>query len=678
MQDIPEALNRAIQHYEAGRLHRAADIYRQVLAIDPSNADANHLLGVFFLQCGKTDEAVRFIKSALATNPNLAMAHHNLGIVHYLQGRMRAAVACFRRSLLIQPQSVEAYNYLGLIHASRGLPEKSIACYIKALSLRPDDTQACMGFSSLVKGRTFRPDHVNLPRLRDILITCLDQDNIEYGDLATASLSILLTDDVIHAIDSYLKNRTAAENDRAIFDDEYLSGLLHDHLFLLLLRKTIIADKLIEKFLTKVRKSLLMLVTSGDYDTRLLVKIEHFLYSLAHQCFLNEYVYFQSRQEQASVGRLVAIAEDAVNLANGEAGFCMALLGCYTPLSSLKFINPDTGNCINKSEFQDLITLQVRNPALEKAIIPTIPRFAEISDDISRNVREQYEENPYPRWIGLYRNNPAFINHFIQRDIHPNSLRDTPVLREPAVLIAGSGTGRHAIGKAMQYAGASVLAVDLSLASLAYARRKAYEYGVRNIEFLQADILDLYRFDRKFDVIECSGVLHHTADPVKAWKILVGLLKPEGYMKIGLYSEYARHAVFAAHEFIREHGYKATIEDIRKCRKKIFELPEGSDVREISTSLDFYTTSAVRDLLFHVQEHCFTIPKIAAILDYLNLRLLGFHIGNDVKRDYLEKFPDDSDAVTLCNWDVYEQENPDTFAGMYLFWVEKAGRQSSR
>ena len=79
----------------------------------------------------------------------------------------------------------------------------------------------------------------------------------------------------------------------------------------------------------------------------------------------------------------------------------------------------------------------------------------------------------------------------------------------------------------------------------------------------------------------------------------------------------------------------------------------------------------MRDLIFHIQEHRFKLPEISKILNELGLNLLGFTIGNDVKQNYLSTYADDIYATSLDNWNSYEIENPDTFCGMYQFFVQK-------
>jgi hypothetical protein len=80
--------------------------------------------------------------------------------------------------------------------------------------------------------------------------------------------------------------------------------------------------------------------------------------------------------------------------------------------------------------------------------------------------------------------------------------------------------------------------------------------------------------------------------------------------------------------------------------------------------------SGCRDLIFHVQEHRFTLPQIGAILADLELQFLGFEFSDlSVLADYRSSFPDDSTLTRLDHWHRFELDHPDTFARMYQFWV---------
>ena len=98
---------------------------------------------------------------------------------------------------------------------------------------------------------------------------------------------------------------------------------------------------------------------------------------------------------------------------------------------------------------------------------------------------------------------------------------------------------------------------------------------------------------------------------------------------------------------------------------------KNTDFAAVFRSFDFFSISTCRDLLFHVQEHRMTLIGIEAFLRDNNLAFLGFEIEGDVRQAYRWRFPDDRGATKLAQWQVFENENPGTFANMYQFWIQK-------
>jgi SAM-dependent methyltransferase len=244
------------------------------------------------------------------------------------------------------------------------------------------------------------------------------------------------------------------------------------------------------------------------------------------------------------------------------------------------------------------------------------------------------------------------------------------------ILIAGCGTGQHSIATAQRFRNARILAVDLSLTSLCYAKRKTRELGLKNIDYAQADILSLDSLGsagHTFDIVESVGVLHHLADPLAGWRKLVSLMRPGAFMRLGFYSEYARQNETAARRFIAERGYAPNPEDIRRCRQELMSAENAAQFRQILSARDFYTMSECRDLLFHVQEHHYTLPQLKENLRGLELTFIGFSLDSDIIKQYRQRFPDDISQADLDNWHIFELENPDTFTGMYQFWTQKRG-----
>jgi 2-polyprenyl-3-methyl-5-hydroxy-6-metoxy-1,4-benzoquinol methylase len=311
-----------------------------------------------------------------------------------------------------------------------------------------------------------------------------------------------------------------------------------------------------------------------------------------------------------------------------------------------------------------LLTQQIREPLEEEADRKNIAVLTPIDDTVSLQVQRQYEESPYPRWTTIPQIEPTTVVHFLRDrlNIVPLSWPQTTVGVD--ILIAGCGTGSHSIDSALRFPNARILAIDVSRTSLAYARRKSRALGLTNIAYGQADILRLASLDRRFDVIETVGVLHHLADPTAGWRVLLSLLRPHGLMLVGLYSSTARQSLAAARVFIAERGYRAT--DIRACRQELIQRFGVPPFR------DFSSTSGSRDLLFNVVEHRFSIPQIKEFLVENRLTFLGFEqLPPDVLRQFQQRFSDSGALRDLDSWHAFEETHPLIFGNMYFFWVQK-------
>jgi Flp pilus assembly protein TadD len=142
MPTIAEALMSAVRCQQAGQLQEAANIYRQIVAIDPSNVDAWHLLGVAACQVGELDLAVKCITRAIQLAPNYADAHNSLGLVLKELGRLDEATASCRRAVELNPAIAAAHYNLGNILQSHGKLEEAAACHRRALKLNPGDAAA--------------------------------------------------------------------------------------------------------------------------------------------------------------------------------------------------------------------------------------------------------------------------------------------------------------------------------------------------------------------------------------------------------------------------------------------------------------------------------------------------------------------------------------------------------
>ncbi|MCC7186907.1 MAG: class I SAM-dependent methyltransferase, partial [Acidobacteria bacterium] len=386
------------------------------------------------------------------------------------------------------------------------------------------------------------------------------------------------------------------------------------------------------------------------------------------QCFINEFVFAEDDDETQAAQALRARLAAALDGGKTVPALLVAAVGCYGPLHTVpgaeKF-----GARAWPAALRALLELQIDEPRAERACRGNIAQLTAIDDAVSLAVQNQYEQNPYPRWMRLPPPAPAQpLQAHLRSALPYAALPAQPLPAQPDILIAGCGTGQQPIETAQAIAGAHILAIDLSMASLAYALRKSQALGLTSIEYGCADILRLESLGRSFDVIESAGVLHHLADPFAGWRRLLALLRPGGCMRLGFYSATARRHITRARQRISAAGYGATPADIRRCRQHLRQIEAAEQTGVVSLG-DFYSTSNCRDLLLHVQEHCLTLDAIATFLQQNDLAFLGFLLEAPVLQAYRQRFPDDSHCTDLHCWAHFERENPDTFIGMYQFWI---------
>jgi len=385
--------------------------------------------------------------------------------------------------------------------------------------------------------------------------------------------------------------------------------------------------------------------------------------ALAASAIASEFAWAETPEETARIEALGAQLAGA-----GDADpKAVATYAAYRPLH----LAPWASGLAHRNwpaPFDDLIRLALIEPLEEQEIARTIPRFGAIAGEVSKAVQAQYEQNPYPRWLSLARPPADPLPETIKRG-HP--LADLSGLQWPArpqILIAGCGTGRQAIEVALRHPAGEVLALDLSRSSLAYGKRKAMEMGVQNLQFGQADLMDVDLGDRRFDLIESVGVLHHLERPREGWRRLVDMLRPGGLMTIALYSRAAR-AWLA--DLRQRYGVRDDAQGIRDFRQ---QLMVAEPRHAILSTIDFYSLSDCRDLVFHVQETQFSLDEIAQILPGLGLRFLGFSMPYAQLDAYDARFPDDPARTSLAHWAELEAEQPGLFLGMYHFWAIKTGQ----
>jgi len=675
-----DLMARAVQHHRAGRLDEAATAYMNVLRQQPDNADALNLLGLVTHRLGHGEEALVLMERAVQADPELAPAWANRGLVLRGLGRLDDARDSVLHALKLRPNFPEASLNLARIEHARGAIDPALSAARHAFRGRPDSAQAAavLGVTLIAAGRSEEATPMlriaaeagdsgaaealarlllasGAPReaaaafaaalraspgdrryavaLADALAATLDPPN----DLGEALLIALGHDGVDHSrLDRAIRAQVAALEHEP-------DALIALPLLVPWLSRLTVRGPRWEAALSHTRGVLLDRVLRGGEPPL------DVLMAFGIHGFHSEYVWDTSPPERAAL-----VSLDPARPDHAAAAAMYGRLHSYWHRQDWV-----TG------PLAPLVRATLHTRAVEATLGVTIASVTE-DDPTSGPVRALYEAHPYPRIVGVQVRQPRSL-HAALSGVLPDV---SGVPKRPVdVLVAGGGTGQHPLTSASAWH-CNVVAIDLSRAALSRATRVAQALGIDNIQFARADLLQLGIMERTFDVVEAVGVLHHLEDPLAGWRSLVRRVRPGGLMRIGLYARRGRAEVVAAREVIARQGLPDTEEGIRAARQRLLGLPEDHPARPIVWSPDFSSVTGCRDLLFHVREHTYTLPRLAAELDELSLRFLGFqHADPSVPAAYHDRWPHDLDQLDLSRWEELEADAPRCFSGMYVFWV---------
>jgi Flp pilus assembly protein TadD/SAM-dependent methyltransferase len=725
-EDAEALFAQGLSYHQLGSLAMAESLYEQVLAIAPDHANSLHLIGVAADQMGRHALGLERIGRAIEIDGSNGLYHYNYGNALRNAGRMADAAEAYGRAAELRPALIEAHNNLGNALRDLGRLDQARAAFETAIRVAPDfaDAQTNLGNVLLDLGRPVEavaahraalaltpksPEvHADLARAlidtgeeeaalpilcqslwlgetmeaRSQFVRCLKSLAFgtvppEIGQLALRSLheEWAAPRDLLSPVISLVKATPGfadlASRSGAALDADGLAWVAGSALLMALLEVMPVCDGELERLLTGVRSGLLYEAAALPPDEALDPEKLEFCCALARQCFVNEYIFPASAAELTLVEELRRDAEAALLAGRPVGAAALVIIACYVPLHQLADIE-QVLELPHPRDVRPVLVQQVAEPREERNRAAELPRLTTIEDEVSCRVRRQYEANPYPRWVKA---GPAIewpsIDRYLQTQFPDASYQPLGKL-DPDILIAGCGTGTHPIQTARMFPKARVVAIDLSRASLSYAARQTRQLGLRNLRYAQADLLELPKLGRQFDIVEAVGVLHHLADPFAGLARTAALLRPGGVLNLGLYSRRGREPVAAIRDHIVARGFGPEPEDIRSCRQELFALAETDPRKKVLYWQDFGSVSGCRDLLFHAEEHGLDLVEIAGWLERLGLTFLGMTVEAPLRRAFHALHPDRRAATDLRLWDAFERQAPDSFAGMYRFWVQKA------
>lgn len=664
---------------DAGDGPGARVAFERVWAVMPGDPELGERLAGLRLACGDAAGAAALLRPLVAAAPARSGLVDPLLTALLRCGAVEEAERVFAASLAAAPAAspvprAAAVFRFGVLVREAGHRDRAMRYFLAAVADDPSQAPYWSHLSNALQGVRF---FESSPALTGIMEAALDHPATEKREMVTAIASLLFLDPAIAAVMGALE-REGTAGAAALLRGGGWVGVAGNRLLTGVLRATPMTDPAVERLVTGLRAVLVgQAVRVGGPD----IGQEPYLTlcaAVAEQCVLNEYVFDESEEERAAADTLWAAVERQLQAAMAPPPVWMALLAAYRPLHRLAGAAVAAGLPWPEPVAR-LIRHAIAEPLAEAGIVASIPCLTPIDDPVSAAVRGQYEENPYPRWRHARQSGePVTVDRYLAAELPharlPADLLSPARWERPDILVAGCGTGRDSLWVARQFAGARILAVDLSRASLAYARRQADAAGLGDrLRYAQADLLELGGAGLRFDVIRSLGVLHHLDDPRAGLAVLAGLLRPHGVMELALYSARARRWKPALDAHVAALGtITPDPAGIRALRRSLRGLPADHPLHPLAGSPDFYNLSACRDLMLHMREHHLSLPQLADWLDGLGLVFMGFVFENPrTPATYRARFPDDPAMTDLVCWDRYEQEFPNSFGRMYRFWVRR-------
>ncbi|KAJ1461699.1 S-adenosyl-L-methionine-dependent methyltransferase [Pelagophyceae sp. CCMP2097] len=196
------------------------------------------------------------------------------------------------------------------------------------------------------------------------------------------------------------------------------------------------------------------------------------------------------------------------------------------------------------------------------------------------------------------------------------------------VLIAGCGTGAQVLGFAhllAAYKGTHVAGVDLAPRSIAITKRRLARYGLddKGVSLRAASLLAVGG-DEPYDVIVCTGVLHHLPDPAEGLRVLRSVLKPDGAMVLMVYGAAARVGVYQMQDLMQILTPNLSLEaKLDQLKQLDANMPPTNVLRRTLWPRPLTDLPDVElvDLILHRQDRAYTVPEFYDFVDAANLTI---------------------------------------------------------
>ena len=246
------------------------------------------------------------------------------------------------------------------------------------------------------------------------------------------------------------------------------------------------------------------------------------------------------------------------------------------------------------------------------------PRTSSASAD---PVCEFYSNHPYPPPIeNLDRAREMYQDENVLRAEYHLMWPHKEYRADLDVLVAGCGTWQAA-KYALCHPAARVAAIDVSPTSLEHTERLQRKHNLTNLEMRQLPIENAGDLGHPFDLIICTGVLHHLVDPDAGLRALRSVLRSNGAMYLMVYAPYGRTGVHMFQEYCQRLGIGTSQQEITDLTSVLKELPEHHPLLStLRGSRDSLNADALVDAVLNPRDRTYSVPQLFDFLERNDLK----------------------------------------------------------
>jgi SAM-dependent methyltransferase len=236
-------------------------------------------------------------------------------------------------------------------------------------------------------------------------------------------------------------------------------------------------------------------------------------------------------------------------------------------------------------------------------------------EQVAKEVHAFYDAHPYPPPVqDLDAVRQQGQSEAAQRARHHLLWPHLPYRSDLSVLVAGCGTSQAAT-QALRLPNARITGIDVSATSISHTLALKRKYHLANLEVHQLPIERVDELGQTFDLVVCTGVLHHLPDPLRGLGALRAVLRPSGALHLMVYATYGRTGIYMLQEYCRRLGIQPQEAELLDLAETLKALPREHPLGPLlAQAPDFFSAAGLADALLHPQDRAYTVPELLELL----------------------------------------------------------------